>query len=106
MKNSKDNFIHVGDKYCFQIDAQCLTLYKSRINKKGAMQYDVVGYYTSLEAMYQRLVEIGLEDCRNLQDIADRQTQLKKDIMESMKNTLVAISNSAVTVKKPSGIPV
>lgn len=105
MKNSKDSFIHVGNRYCFQVDAQCITLYKTRINKKGAMQYDVVGYYTSLEAMYGRLVEVGLEDCRNLQDIAERQIELKKDIIESLEKVLTAISKAADRDKNAARIP-
>ena len=91
MKKSKDNLIHIGKDYAFQISKSDITLFKCRITEKGEAHFDTIGYYTSLEAMYFRLIETGLAGLENLQDIANRQIELKKWIsaalQELAKNT-------------------
>ena len=85
MKKSKDKKIFIDNDYAFEIDSRCITLFKKRITQKGQLQYDTVGYYTSLEAAYNRLIDTELEGCRNLQDIADRQIELRNYIKDSLK---------------------
>ena len=95
MKNSKDGKIYINPDYAFEIGLNCITLSKRRISKKGQLQYDTVGFFTSLEAMYQRMIYDGIEGIDNLQDIAERQADLKKDIRESIEKSALAISETA-----------
>lgn len=92
MKQSKDSgLIHISDSgYAFEIGSICSTLYSRRITKEGIAQYDAIGYFTSLEAMFKRLVDMDLEGLRSFQDIVERQISLKTWI----KDALVAISQS------------
>lgn len=89
MKQSKDiGLIHLSNSgYAFLIDSFCITLYRGRITKKGAKQYDALGYYSCLEAMFLRLIDLaGLDGCKDLQDIVDRQNDLKKWLADSLQD--------------------
>jgi hypothetical protein len=87
MKRSKDrHLICIGPDYAFEIDKFCFTLLKRHVSKTGKAHWDTIGYYTSLEAMYYRLVEIGATGLESLQDVCQRQIELKKWVAESLKN--------------------
>lgn len=97
MKKSKDKgLIHIADSgYAFEIDPQCVTLHKRRITKHGVAQFDCCGHFTSLEAMFQRLVNMDIAGLESLQDIATRQAELKNWIRATLKTCFVEISQAA-----------
>lgn len=102
MKSSKDNMIHIGPDYAIQGDRYCLTLYKRRIAKKtGLEQYDVIGYFTSIEALFHQLVDMDIGPINNLQDIAERIENLKGWISGTLENMAQnPLSNDLATKDK------
>jgi hypothetical protein len=97
LKSSKDKKIYIDSDYAFEISPTCITLSKRRITKKGKLQFDTIGYFTSLEAMYHRMIYDAIEGIDNLQDIAERQAELKNHIGESVSEAALAISKTADT---------
>jgi hypothetical protein len=83
VKKSKNEAICIGPRFLFEISPLCYTLYERKVSEKGNEYLDTVGYYTTMESMYARLVDLNaLTDCRNFQDICQRQIDLKEWISQ------------------------
>jgi hypothetical protein len=105
MKNSKNKLVMIGPEYGFEISSLCYTLFQRRISQKGREYWDLIGYYTSLEAMYLRLVECGQEPSRDFQDIYNRQIELKTWIAESIQKLIESPSFTVLRDKSMLAIP-
>jgi len=87
MKESKDNMIVVGADYALQGDSMCITLYKRRVVKNtGLVQWDAIGYFTNIEQAFHRMIDHDVGPINNLQDIAERITEIKKWISDVTQN--------------------
>ena len=100
MKESKDNFIHIGPDYAIQGDTYCVTIFKRRIvQKTGKVQWDAIAYCSNLEQAYHRLIDMDLGPINNFQDIAERILDLKKwisDATQSMASDSIAFRSDAL----------
>lgn len=104
MRSSKDrDLIHINDTYSYKRDWLCLTLYKRRITKKGAQQYDVIGYYPDLDKMLQRMLTMELNEAPSLQYIADHIADLRKWLSDSIIAALGAVISETDTTTKGKG---
>jgi hypothetical protein len=105
MKHSKDKLIHVGPDYAFEIGKTDITLFERKVSDKGRVYFANPLYFSSLEAMYNRLADTGLAGLQSLQDIAERQIELKNWVRETIKNAVLALSERADKEKTSFSIP-
>ena len=81
MKQSKDDkVIHLNGNWAIEGDAQAVTLYRKRINRKGKLDFYAEGYFPNLQQLFNRLIDIETNSAKTLELMVTAIEDLKRDI--------------------------
>lgn len=86
--------VRINGTYSVQVEDKCLTLQKEvgTDNRTGKPKYTTVGYYSSWEAVFDRLIKIFVAEKVNLETVVTL-SQLKDVLLDTKKEVRALLTD-------------